>query len=402
VGSTSATAEPRPRRVPSSATLRGHLLTGSGYTGAAVQRLTPSVVRLQPRVAGTRAPARPGWIYEPKFDGCRVLLGKDGPLTQVRPRGGGLVQRALPEVVASVERIQARHVVLDGELVVVDESGHCDFDAACARLKSRHGPPVQVFVFDVLALEGEDLRARSLRERKRALAKVLGPGDQTLRPVHFIGGPPNSMIAAVDVGRGPVSRRTHPSLVKALSSGVRRRAGAWMGPGGGTASDRRGRQVGADWTEPFRMILRNVTDEDLPIFFEHQRDPEALRMAAFSSRERDAFLTHWRTNVLRPENVARSIVVGGLVAGYISSWEQDGKRLVAYWIGREHWGRGLATRALSEFLVLEPIRPLHAWVAVQNVGSIRVLEKCGFRTVAQENQQHADGVAEVLMRLGSP
>ncbi len=150
------------------------------------------------------------------------------------------------------------------------------------------------------------------------------------------------------------------------------------------------------------MILRNVTDEDLPIFFEHQRDPEALRMAAFSSRERDAFLTHWRTNVLRPENLARSIVVGGLVAGYISSWEQDGKRLVAYWIGREHWGRGLATRALSEFLVLEPIRPLHAWVAVQNVGSIRVLEKCGFRTVAQENQQHADGVAEVLMRLGSP
>jgi len=150
------------------------------------------------------------------------------------------------------------------------------------------------------------------------------------------------------------------------------------------------------------MILRNVTDEDLPIFFEHQRDPEALRMAAFSSRERDAFLTHWRTNVLRPENVARSIVVGGLVAGDISSWEQDGKRLVAYWIGREHWGRGLATRALSEFLVLEPIRPLHAWVAVQNVGSIRVLEKCGFRTVAQENQQHADGVAEVLMRLGSP
>ncbi len=150
------------------------------------------------------------------------------------------------------------------------------------------------------------------------------------------------------------------------------------------------------------MILRNVTDEDLPIFFEHQRDPEALRMAAFSSRERDAFLTHWRTNVLRPENLARSIVVGGLVAGYISSWEQDGKRLVAYWIGREHWGRGLATRALSEFLVLEPIRPLHAFVAVQNVGSIRVLEKCGFRTVAQENQQHPDGVAEVLMRLGSP
>jgi RimJ/RimL family protein N-acetyltransferase len=149
------------------------------------------------------------------------------------------------------------------------------------------------------------------------------------------------------------------------------------------------------------VILRNVTDADLSIFFEHQRDAVALRMAAFSSRERDAFLTHWRTNVLRPEHVTRTIVAGGLVAGYIGSWEQEGKRLVAYWIGREHWGKGIATQALSEFLVLEPIRPLHAWVAVHNVGSIRVLEKCGFRAVAQEShEQPADAVAEVLMALG--
>ncbi|MFB1480456.1 GNAT family N-acetyltransferase [Corallococcus sp. RDP092CA] len=148
------------------------------------------------------------------------------------------------------------------------------------------------------------------------------------------------------------------------------------------------------------MILRSVTAEDLPLFFEHQRDAAALRMAAFPSRERDAFLTHWRTQVLRPENVTRTIVVGGLVAGYVSSWEQDGKRLVAYWMGREHWGKGVATRALSEFLVHEPVRPLHAWVAVHNVGSMRVLEKCGFRAVAQEPPQHADGVAEVLMMLG--
>jgi RimJ/RimL family protein N-acetyltransferase len=148
------------------------------------------------------------------------------------------------------------------------------------------------------------------------------------------------------------------------------------------------------------VLLRNVTDEDLPIFFEHQRDAVALRMAAFSSRERDAFLTHWRTKVLRPENVTRTIVVDGSVVGYIGSWEQNGKRLVAYWIGREHWGKGIATRALSVFLVVETIRPLHAWVAVHNVGSIRVLEKCGFRAVARENQEYTDGVAEVLMTLG--
>lgn len=148
------------------------------------------------------------------------------------------------------------------------------------------------------------------------------------------------------------------------------------------------------------VVLRNVTDEDLPIFFEHQRDALALRMAAFPPRERDAFLTHWRTNVLRPGNLTRTIVAGGLVAGYVGSWEQDGKRLVAYWIGREHWGSGIATQALSEFLAIEPVRPLHAWVAVHNAGSIRVLEKCGFRTASQENVTHEDGVAEALMTLG--
>jgi RimJ/RimL family protein N-acetyltransferase len=149
------------------------------------------------------------------------------------------------------------------------------------------------------------------------------------------------------------------------------------------------------------VILRNVSDEDLPIFFEHQRDAAAARMAGFRSREHDAFLAHWRTKVLRPENLTRTIVVDGSVAGYVSSWEQDGKRLVAYWIGREHWGKGIATRALSEFIVLEPTRPLHAWVAAHNVGSIRVLEKCRFRMDAQESQQHPDGVAEVLMTLGA-
>ncbi len=148
------------------------------------------------------------------------------------------------------------------------------------------------------------------------------------------------------------------------------------------------------------MILRNVTEEDLPILFEHQRDAEALRMAAFSSREREAFMTHWRTNVLRPENVTRSIVVDGVVAGNIGSWEQNGERLVGYWLGREHWGKGLATRALSEFLELDPIRPLHASVAAHNAGSIRVLEKCGFGVVAQIPKTTADGVAEVFLILG--
>jgi RimJ/RimL family protein N-acetyltransferase len=140
------------------------------------------------------------------------------------------------------------------------------------------------------------------------------------------------------------------------------------------------------------MMLRDVIQDDLPIFFEHQQDPEANRMAAFPAREWDAFMAHWRANVLGDaSNRKKTIVVDGSVAGNIVSWEQAGKRLVGYWIGRAYWGRGVATAALAEFLGHETTRPLYAYVAAHNAGSIRVLEKCGFRRVG--------GVEDDLFRL---
>src|SRR5262245_193111 len=146
-------------------------------------------------------------------------------------------------------------------------------------------------------------------------------------------------------------------------------------------------------------ILRNVAAGDLPIFFEHQCDPEATSMAAFPSREQDAFMSHWRDKVLgNPANLVRTILVDSQVAGYVASWEQDGKRLVAYWIGREYWGRGVASSALDEFLrTHEHNRPVHAYVALSNVGSIRVLEKCGFHRVVEPASPHE--VVELLFQL---
>jgi bifunctional non-homologous end joining protein LigD len=157
----------------------------------------PSAVRLQLVSPTKTLPVRPGWLFEPKIDGCRVLLGKDGDTVQVRLRGGGLVQRALPEVVSSVRRLRAEHIVLDGELVVLDESGQADFDATCARLRSESpcaGPPVVVYVFDCLGLDGEDVRPRPLRERKALLARVLRAGDLVLRPVLFVEGAPEPLV----------------------------------------------------------------------------------------------------------------------------------------------------------------------------------------------------------------
>jgi RimJ/RimL family protein N-acetyltransferase len=145
--------------------------------------------------------------------------------------------------------------------------------------------------------------------------------------------------------------------------------------------------------------LRNVEPGDLPIFYEQQLDPDATRMAAFPARDRASFDAHWETNILgNPDAIAQTILVDGEVAGNIGSWPQEGVRLVGYWIGKEYWGKGVATRALFAFLQLVTERPLHAHVVRPNVGSIRLLEKCGF-SLEQRAEVVSDGVVELVLVL---
>src|SRR6185503_5116967 len=150
------------------------------------------------------------------------------------------------------------------------------------------------------------------------------------------------------------------------------------------------------------VVLREVIEEDLPVFFEHQRDPDANRMAAFPSRERAAFDAHWAKILREPTGVIRTILAGGEVAGNVLSFTHDGQREVGYWLGREHYGKGIATRALSAFLAFFRERPLYAHVASHNRASIRVLEKCGFTVVGREDAfATLDGqpVEGIILRL---
>ena len=144
------------------------------------------------------------------------------------------------------------------------------------------------------------------------------------------------------------------------------------------------------------VSLRPTRSEDLPTLFEYQRDPESNAMADFPARDREAFDAHWARLLADPTVVSRTILLGAEIAGSIGSWEQDGRRLIGYWIGRAYWGRGIATRALAAFLDEVRERPLLAYVAKHNLGSIRVLEKCGFTRTREPLPAAEDGAEEYL------
>ena len=153
---------------------------------------------------------------------------------------------------------------------------------------------------------------------------------------------------------------------------------------------------------PPAVSLRSVEDADVDVFFVHQADPQAVEMAAFPARDKDQFAAHWAKVRADDTLVLRTIVADGMVAGNIGSWQDNGQQLLGYWVGREWWGLGVATEALALLVDEVSIRPLYAHVAVHNVGSIRVLDKCGFRRDRVREATApapADGVEELIFVL---
>ncbi|MER6954786.1 MULTISPECIES: GNAT family N-acetyltransferase [unclassified Streptomyces] len=152
--------------------------------------------------------------------------------------------------------------------------------------------------------------------------------------------------------------------------------------------------------------LRRVHDSDLPVFYRQQNDPEALRMAAFTPQDpadRDAFDAHWE-KIRASSAVLRTILADGDVVGSAAVYGEPGEREVTYWVDRAYWGQGIATAALSALVVEVPERPLFARAAADNAGSLRVLEKCGFRATARAagyaNARGAE-IEEIVLRLES-
>ncbi|MHC4377091.1 MAG: GNAT family N-acetyltransferase [Planctomycetota bacterium] len=139
--------------------------------------------------------------------------------------------------------------------------------------------------------------------------------------------------------------------------------------------------------------LRPLEAADLPVLYAQQDDSEACDLARVPQRDRLEFERQWERIRSDAEIDVRVIDANGAVAGYLvcfASWDPDappGPRQVGYWLGREYWGRGLATTALRLFLEELDERPLMAFTSPDHRASQVVLERCGFTRLSVAEAQ---------------
>lgn len=133
-----------------------------------------------------------------------------------------------------------------------------------------------------------------------------------------------------------------------------------------------------------KVTLREPVESDLPTFFEHQNDKGAEEMVGLPSRAQDDFFRHWHKIMAKETIILRTILFKDQIAGYLCSFIKEAdEREVGYQLGREFWGKGIATQALQLFLPLIPCRPLYGVTPTHNIGSQKVLTRCGFVLVSE-------------------
>jgi bifunctional non-homologous end joining protein LigD len=118
----------------------------------------------------TNVPHTPDWLHEIKYDGYRLRLERDGDRVRLITRGGYNWTDRYPSIVEAALKNRVKQFVIDGEAAVLGVDGVSDFDALHSR---RHDDEVQLYAFDILALDGDDLRRLPLSMRKTNLARLL-------------------------------------------------------------------------------------------------------------------------------------------------------------------------------------------------------------------------------------
>lgn len=129
------------------------------------------------------------------------------------------------------------------------------------------------------------------------------------------------------------------------------------------------------------IVLRKTEIDDLERFFIFQLDNEANYLAAFTSKDptdKTAYLQKYTKLLTDPTINMRTIIMDNIIVGSIAKFEMEGEAEITYWIDKKEWSKNVTTKALKNFLTIENTRPIFGRVAFDNIGSQRVLEKCGF------------------------
>ncbi|HSE93382.1 MAG TPA: non-homologous end-joining DNA ligase, partial [Methylomirabilota bacterium] len=166
-----------PARAADPAALRARLARVRAPRGEIPASQSPMLATLVDRV-----PPGPGWLFEVKYDGVRVIARREGTRVTLAGRNGQDFTPRYPELIEALRALTVERFVLDGEVVAVDERGRPSFQRLQNRMhltrpvdvaRARETVPVSAVFFDALALDGHDLRALPLAERKACLALVL-------------------------------------------------------------------------------------------------------------------------------------------------------------------------------------------------------------------------------------
>jgi bifunctional non-homologous end joining protein LigD len=153
-------------------------------------------------------PEGDGWLHEVKFDGYRIGCRVDRGKLALISRKGNDWTRDFPEVRAAAAKLRVRTALIDGEVAVVLADGRTSFQALQTALAGGDRSGLTYFVFDLLHLDGRDLRSAPLAERKSALASILPRGSLLKLAEHWSGGGPRVFGEACRLGfEGLVSKR---------------------------------------------------------------------------------------------------------------------------------------------------------------------------------------------------
>jgi RimJ/RimL family protein N-acetyltransferase len=149
---------------------------------------------------------------------------------------------------------------------------------------------------------------------------------------------------------------------------------------------------------------RTASESDIADFVRLLADEVSAHVAAFVNPGTAASrAAHWQHVLALPDAQNYTIEAGGIVVGWVASFQRGPDREVTYWVDRSLWGRGIGSAALAHLLTLDRVRPLFARVASDNARSVRILEKSGFVPVDTERAYaptRGVEIDELIFRLG--